>query len=485
MEGYDANKRIAWKVFAVVLGIYSLVAWDRVLEPSPQFHFVDLAHSWMSGRLDTDTPRQRKGMSQEGDPDGYREIIARTLDGGGWNDWASLRTLTLEDGTVVRGRFAWPKSNGERKHMFHTLDGEQRKIVIPGDLSRTCGSSGRGLCRETHHYISFPPFPGVVMLPLAAIWGYEVNDVVVTALFGAVNAALLFLFLQLLVARGHSDRSVSDNLWWTAMFAVGSVVFFSSVRGEVWFTALVFGVTLNLLFMMAALDLKRPLLAGLCLGLGMATRTPIAFCFVFFGWQLFFPRGRWEPSRWPEILRKGTLFSIPILACGGLLIAYNMARFGLPFEFGHGFLGGGAGDRIRDHGLFNTWYLDANLKASLLNLPELSTEAPFVRISKHGVGLLFGMPCLLLLARPAVKRSLALALWAAVVCAAVPGLLYQNTGWEQFSYRFAMDYLPYLVGLLAIGGRPLNGLAKGLILWGIAVNLFGAITFGRFPGIYH
>jgi hypothetical protein len=230
---------------------------------------------------------------------------------------------------------------------------------------------------------------------------------------------------------------------------------------------------------------RRPLLAGVALALGMATRTPIAFCFVFFGWQLFFGGGRLAERRFKEILVKGALFSLPILVVGGLLIASNVARFGEPTEFGHRLLGGGAGDRIRDHGLFNLWYLDKNLSAAFLNLPQWLGEAPYFRITKHGLSLLFTTPALLWLLRPASRVPIRTALWAAVVCAAVPGLLYQNTGWAQFGYRFALDYLPYMVALLAVGARPMGAWLKVAILWGVAVNLFGAITFGRFESLYH
>jgi len=33
--------------------------------------------------------------------------------------------------------------------------------------------------------------------------------------------------------------------------------------------------------------------------------------------------------------------------------------------------------------------------------------------------------------------------------------------------------------LIAIGGRPLSKLGKGMIIAGIVVNLFGALTFDR------
>jgi len=471
-------------VCAALTVVYALTAFDRLAEPSPQFHFVDLAQSWMSGRLDTDTPRQRRGQKNEADPAGYREAIERSLDSGGWNDWAALRILTLKDGTVLRGRFPWSSEHSERKHLFYTLDGETRKVVTPRDLARTCGESGRRPCDETKHFVSFPPGPALAFLPLTLVFGYNVNDVWVTLLFAALNGGLLFLFLELLVKRGHSQRSRQDNLWLTLLFSVGSVVFFSAVRGEVWFTALILGVTCNLAFLLAGLDVRRPFLAGAALAIGFATRTPIAFCFVFFAWQLFLGDGRLRERRYREILVKGAWFSLPILIVGALLITANLLRFGEPTEFGHRLLAGGAGDRIRDHGLFGLWYLDKNLAAALLNLPEWLGEAPYLRISKHGLSLLFTTPALLWLARPSGKAPLAGALWAAVICASVPGLLYQNTGWAQFGYRFVLDYLPYLVALLAIGGQHLSPWFKTAIIWGVVINLFGAITFGRFETLY-
>jgi hypothetical protein len=70
-------------------------------------------------------------------------------------------------------------------------------------------------------------------------------------------------------------------------------------------------------------------------------------------------------------------------------------------------------------------------------------------------------------------------LWLIVAPIALMGFLYQNDGWVQFGYRFSIDFLFALVMLLAIGGRRLTPLFHALLVWGIAVNLFGAITFGR------
>ena len=56
-------------------------------------------------------------------------------------------------------------------------------------------------------------------------------------------------------------------------------------------------------------------------------------------------------------------------------------------------------------------------------------------------------------------------------------LLYQNSGWIQFGYRFSLDYSVSLFALLALGGRRFGVGFRALLRWRCAVNLFGAITF--------
>jgi hypothetical protein len=85
---------------------------------------------------------------------------------------------------------------------------------------------------------------------------------------------------------------------------------------------------------------------------------------------------------------------------------------------------------------------------------------------------------------PRDKPALHRALWLTVAAVALPSLLYQNSGWFQFGYRFSLDYMVFLIALIAIGGRPIARLGKALIIAGIVVNLFGAITFQRKPQFY-
>jgi hypothetical protein len=65
-----------------------------------------------------------------------------------------------------------------------------------------------------------------------------------------------------------------------------------------------------------------------------------------------------------------------------------------------------------------------------------------------------------------------------VAFTALQGLFYQNDGYMQFGFRFSLDYTPYLVLLLALGGWSVRGRAfAALAAAGLAVNVWGAIAF--------
>jgi glucan phosphoethanolaminetransferase (alkaline phosphatase superfamily) len=85
---------------------------------------------------------------------------------------------------------------------------------------------------------------------------------------------------------------------------------------------------------------------------------------------------------------------------------------------------------------------------------------------------------------PKERSPLSRGLWLTILATALPSLLYQNSGFLQFGYRFSLDYIVFLVMLLAVGGRRFSWLWKALVIFGIAVNLFGAIVFDRFGGVF-
>jgi hypothetical protein len=269
----------------------------------------------------------------------------------------------------------------------------------------------------------------------------------------------------------------------------GTNYLWCSTLGQVWFTALVVGITFTLLYLIFTLDTRHPILAGLFLACAFATRTPLLFTAFIFPALVMFPGGRLRREKWGEAIGKIALFCIFPLIIGSALLYMNYARFEDPLEFGHRYLAQGGFERIRDYGLFNFHYLARNLAAAFTLLPRIQPTAPYVQLSNHGMSLFLTTPVFFYLFRSRPRRYrqdvlLYRLMWVSVLVIAIPHFFYQNTGWVQFGYRFSMDYLVFLMVILAIGRFPFTRVFSFLVFVGFVVCGFGAITFGRMPAFY-
>ena len=442
-----ARYRVHALLFLVGLLGYGALARDRLARQSSDPHFVYQADAWLHGRAAIVPPPAR------GD------------------DWAKVETVRLTDGREVRGRRLSSRT------VFVTTTGARVPVT---DIAATVTIT---------HYVSFPPFPAVLMLPSALASGRAGNDVIPTVLCAALILPLAFGALRRLAAAGQSARTATDDLWLTAALGFGTVLFFASVQGRVWFTAHVVGVALAVAYAWASVEAARPIVAGVCLGLAAITRTPMAFMFPLFVLEAVRVHGGWaqlraEPRAAARALARPLLgFAIPIVLIAIAAMIYNHARFDQPTEFGHAYLDVRQQAQIEAHGLFSYGYLARNLAVAFTLLPELSDRTGF-QVSGHGLALWVTTPVFLFLLWPRARPPIHLALWLTVALVAIPTFFYQNSGWVQFGYRFSLDYTVFLILLVAVGGRPLGRLARVLIDVGIAVNLFGAWSFARHPEYY-
>ncbi len=327
-------------------------------------------------------------------------------------------------------------------------------------------------------FVVFPPFPAVILLPLVALAGSpeRVHDGEAFLWLAGLAPALLFLALEKLRRSGRAQISERWSVALSALFACGSVYFFSAEQGTVWFAAHVVGAVLAAAYLLFALDAERPFLAGVALALGFATRTPLLFAvplFLLEAWRI----ASGERARFARAI---AVFAVPIAIVLALTLWHNQRRFGDSFEVGYQYLGITWQRRIQKWGLFSYHYLAKNLGVMLTSLPYRTPDAaaPF-QINAHGLALWLTTPLYLWLLWPRDKRAPHLALWLTVACVAVPTLFYQNTGWLQFGYRFSNDYAVFLFALLAIGGYRFGKLFTAAALCAVLINAFGAATFGR------
>ncbi len=463
-------------LFAATFFIFAAFSAQRFWRQSAAPHFVYQAQAWLEGRGDIDA-----------------QVLPN------YEDWACVREVA---GEKVR------------------CEGALR----PGD----------------RWHSSFPWFPSVVMLPFVAVNGYQLNDTSFGVIVGALAVALFFSLLRVLKELEGTQSSVADDTVTAALLAFGTLFFYAAIRGEVWFSAEVMGVGLTALYLRCALQARRPLLAGLFWSMAVLTRAPLLFTGVFFVLEVVAPRrgGRLQQVRdffkkpdWRPLLR----FAAGAAPLGLLAALYNHARFGRFTEFGHRFFyNNRVNADIDQYGLFHPHFLARNLDAALLKLPLVKNGLFY---DDWGLSLFITLPLLALCFVPAaapkrvwqglgamlallaasaffpprsfpvgdrdVALWLVLALVAAffcwvtwqwvrsehaprllvpvlltLLCCMLPGLFYQNTGRSQFGFRFSIDYTPYLMVLIPLGGwswKKAGPLA--LACASVLVNFWGAVGF--------
>lgn len=401
---------------------FSTAARDRILQHTPYNHYALLADSWLHGRLDL-----------RGPPPPYA----------GGNDFAR---------------------------------------------------------KDDKWFVSFPPFPAVWLLPWVKLGGTVENVRDGQAFFwlAGVGPAGLWLVLEKLRRRKHSERKELTNFVLALLFAFGTVYWFTSVQGTVWFAAHVVAVALAAFFLLSAIDAERPWLAGLLLGCAFLTRPSMLMMGIFFAAEAFrmsvrggFPQVRggklsliYETLRAVDgkaLTRRLVMFAIPLTALLCLALWHNNARFGDPFQFGHEYLTVAWRARIEKWGLFSYHYLGRNLSVVLASIPYLTKVPAGLQVNAHGLALWVTSPIFLWALWPKKNGWLYGALALTIFAVALPGLLYQNTGWMQFGYRFSNDFAMMIFLLLAIGGRRFGVLFYAAAVFAIVVNGFGAITFDRAP----
>jgi len=343
-------------------------------------------------------------------------------------------------------------------------------------------------------FVVFPPFPALLLVPVVALAKEpeRVRDGEFFLLLAGLAPAVLFLALEKLRRCERAPISERGSILLSLLFAFGSVYFFSAEQGTVWFAAHVVGALLAALYLLFALEAERPWLAGLALGLGFATRTPLLFAAPLFlleavrvcsspeAFAAADVKEIWASLERARFARLLAAFATPVALILLLTFWHNLRRFGDPFEVGYQYLGVTWQHRIQKWGLFSYHYLAKNLGVAGTSLPYRLPDGPVAfQINAHGLALWVTTPLYLWLLWP--RRVLAphLALWLTVACVAVPTFFYQNTGWLQFGYRFSNDYAVFLFALLAIGGYRMGRLFLLAAAWAVAVNAFGALTFGR------
>ena len=336
---------------------------------------------------------------------------------------------------------------------------------------------------DGRYYVIYPPMPALLLLPQVAIYGMEADQTLASVFWGSVNVTLVFFLM----------RRVTDNvrlqIWMTILFGFGTIHWYLASIGKAWFFAHVTSFFFLTAAIIETLGKKRALLIGLLLGASYWCRLPVILSAPFF---LIMLSDLWLRSgRTSNPLKRVDL--TPLLKFGlglGLFIilnfAYNYIRFDTISEIAYD-IQAAREPWFYAKGLFNISYIPDHLWTFFLKPPAFSSTPPYIKPDYMGMSILITTPAFIYSIFAGIRNKLSLACWSAIIPVATISFIHGGVGWQQFGYRFALDFYPFLLILTALGIKKnlndrsdLKWVQKALIFTSVLVNLWGVIWINKF-----
>jgi hypothetical protein len=337
--------------------------------------------------------------------------------------------------------------------------------------------------------------PALLLMPFVAVFGTDISDVLYGVILGAINVCLMYLLLRELV------KSTNILIWLTALFGLGTVHWWVSSVGSVWFNAQL--VALMFMILAVRASLKDQLwLAGLFLSLAFLSRPPTLFSFPFFILMVYFRENNIRAS-----IKKLIPFGMMLIFGLIVMLAYNQLRFGNFMDFGYGYVQGSRylTSAYALGGGFNIAYMPCNIQVSLFGLPNLPwsplpdlmqscshtqlSNGTFGKISSFfnpiGMSMFLTTPAFLLIFRANLRDKLVLASVVGITSTLMVLWMYHTTGWTQFGYRYSLDIIVFIFLILAVTIGKISWGEKLLftasfVMGAVGLYLMYYLTFGLF-----
>jgi len=322
----------------------------------------------------------------------------------------------------------------------------------------------------------FQPGQTLYLLTHDLIFGKEaVKWVQIEVFLVFVISVFLFGLAVLSLSRGRVIFAVALAV--STMFGVPYISCLRpALRGMVWqinqCVSFLFVAAALALIAMRKLTARTLLLVGLCIAGATVHRQqfilllllPIAMLFQDpdgESWQI---RRKFSDRKEIRALAKKNLCLLvfPIFAVA-IIIGFQMARFGRPFENGYTYLFEGRSDylakRVNEHGLMSLHYLPENLYRIFWASPKMEYEGWRVTELEgdpRGNSLLFAQPILLmgLMLWPSIRTARVQSFAAIALLQALPVWLYHGIAYyAPGSPRASLDYLPLWIATIALAAR--------------------------------
>lgn len=221
-----------------------------------------------------------------------------------------------------------------------------------------------------HYYLPFPPLPALLMLPFIALWGVAgVNAVIFACVVGGLTTAAVHGLLRACRSRGLAPLTDGALHWLTAAWAFGSVFWYMSMQGTVWFLGQTTAALFAVLAVRTAID-RRPWWSAVFLGVAMVGRPTLLLMLPALVLLVVDSTDR------RALVRSGWRMLVPVLVVMIGFAGYNHARFGSVTEFGYARqrVAQQLSLRLKQEGQFNLTFVPENAWAMLVAAPTWNFE---------------------------------------------------------------------------------------------------------------
>lgn len=325
---------------------------------------------------------------------------------------------------------------------------------------------------EGKYYVSFPPFPSLVLLPFAAVWGTNTPDHWISLGFSIIG--IIYAIRLYHAITGTYEMAERYVLF---LFLGNGYLFIALQGGWVWYMAQTMCFTFSLMSLFYAAN-KHIGRAFAFLACAFGCR-PMVVAYI----PLILMLGT-EKASVKTWMRKGYRL-IPACMIIGFYLMLNAARFDNPFEFGHTHLP----EFVRStEGQFSLNYATKNFN-QLFRLPQTGGEHGMLIYDTYDcmafwlidpIIVSFMVTWLYALTRKRKAYGLNLIIVPATICVHLMIVCCHKTmGGYQFGNRYIVDMLPYVFyGLITYkqGTGKAEWLNNPLFALGFSINLIGTVS---------
>ena len=236
-----------------------------------------------------------------------------------------------------------------------------------------------------NYYVYYGILPALLLfVPYHLMTGMYLPTYVGVAIFSILSIWALALIVKLFYKKYFSNMPFRIYIVGlvSALFGVGIIWVNAAPRFYEVVTIAGFYFTLQGLYLLWSVDLEkdkfrlRLFLAALCLSLAVACRPTFLLASIFvIIWFIKYIKN----NKSGKVIRLLITIAIPYIVVGGLLMAYNKARFGSPFDFGSKYQ-----LTMNDMRFTNMiMALPQGILCNLFNIPHFIGTFPFIQVNNE------------------------------------------------------------------------------------------------------